>query len=158
MPGGTVYFDSSALVKRYVREPGSEYLLDLLTNPRGTLFVISRLVPLEIASAVTRRSRAGDLAPEQASALLDAMREDIASRFRIYEVSQRVWSRAEALISTHALRAADSIHLATTLIHAASISERVTFACADQPLLAAAGNEGLLLWDPNIGDLQLGKG
>lgn len=148
LPGGTVYFDTSVLVKRYVKETGSENLSNLLTNPRGAVFLISRLVPVEVVSAITMRSRKGDFDSKTASDMIRDMRIDNSSDFQIDEVSQPVLSKAEELILAYALKPADAIHLATALNFSVYISKRITFACADNDLSLAAGKEGLVLWNP----------
>ena len=50
------YFDSSALVKRYVREPGSERVRAWL---RAAPAATSRIAFAEVAAAAARRSRQG---------------------------------------------------------------------------------------------------
>ena len=49
------FFDSSALVKRYVHERGSVWVRDTTASPRGHLIHISLLTVAEIASALARR-------------------------------------------------------------------------------------------------------
>ena len=50
------YFDASALVKRYVREPAAVSVRRLLKSDRAAT---SRLSEVEVASALTRRAREG---------------------------------------------------------------------------------------------------
>jgi uncharacterized protein len=49
------FFDSSALVKRYVHEHGSVWVRETTASPRGHLIHISLLTVAEIASALARR-------------------------------------------------------------------------------------------------------
>ena len=55
------FFDSSALVKRYVHERGSVWVRDTTASTRGHLIHISLLTVAEIASALARRQREGSL-------------------------------------------------------------------------------------------------
>jgi hypothetical protein len=48
------FFDSSALLKRYVAEPGSRWIIDLL-GAGGHRFYVSRLTRLECIAALSRR-------------------------------------------------------------------------------------------------------
>ncbi|MBI3592196.1 MAG: type II toxin-antitoxin system VapC family toxin, partial [Nitrospirae bacterium] len=52
-----IYFDTSALVKRYVKERGSEKVDALLKD--STIVVTSKLTYPEMLSAFTRRHREG---------------------------------------------------------------------------------------------------
>jgi hypothetical protein len=49
------FFDSSALVKRYVHEPGSLWVRTTTASASGHLIHLSLLTTAEIASALARR-------------------------------------------------------------------------------------------------------
>lgn len=49
------YLDASALVKRYVNEPGSVWLRSLLASPHTDLLFTSRMTVVEVISAFARR-------------------------------------------------------------------------------------------------------
>jgi uncharacterized protein len=55
------FFDSSALVKRYVREQGSAWVCEITATEGGHLIRLSLLTSIEIASALARRQREGGL-------------------------------------------------------------------------------------------------
>ena len=57
------YFDSSALVKRYIQETGTAWVRSL--SRRGTTdpIYVARITAVEVCSAVARRARAGGLSP-----------------------------------------------------------------------------------------------
>jgi predicted nucleic acid-binding protein len=62
-----IYFlDTTALLKRYVEEEGSEYIRRLLTRSQHS-FHQSFLTPLETTSALYRRYRVGLLSAEELS-------------------------------------------------------------------------------------------
>jgi len=52
------YFDTSALIKRYVAEPGRREVLQLL---RKNECVVSAVLPVEVRSALRRRVAEGTL-------------------------------------------------------------------------------------------------
>ena len=57
----TFVFDSSALVKRYLDERGSEWVRrTLLPSSAHTVFV-AQTTPVELIAAITRRQRSGAL-------------------------------------------------------------------------------------------------
>jgi predicted nucleic acid-binding protein len=61
----TYYFDSIALVKRYVTEAGTGWIRSLIAPAGSSLSLISRLTIVEVRSALVRRKReraiSGDL-------------------------------------------------------------------------------------------------
>jgi predicted nucleic acid-binding protein len=67
------YFDTSVLVKRYIRERGSVQVASLLR--RYELFS-SAITPVEVLSALGRRRRDGDLSEENFSATLSRVQSD----------------------------------------------------------------------------------
>jgi len=71
------FFDSSALVKRYVHERGSVWVRDTTASPGGHLIHISLLTVAEIASAFARRQREGSLASADDRILQAASREGL---------------------------------------------------------------------------------
>ncbi len=56
--------------------------------------------------------------------------------------SERVRQRAERLLGTHSLRAADALHLAAALICVQEMPQLAGFVSLDERLRAAAGQEG----------------
>jgi predicted nucleic acid-binding protein len=85
------YFDTSALVKRYVRERGSVQVGSLL---RRYDLLSSAITPVEVLSALSRRKRAGDLSEENFSATLSRVQSD-RLRWELVEVGGLVLGRAE---------------------------------------------------------------
>jgi predicted nucleic acid-binding protein len=55
------FFDSSALVKRYVREPGTTWVIQLLDPTAGNKIHVARITGAEVVSAITRNGVAGNL-------------------------------------------------------------------------------------------------
>ncbi len=67
------YFDTSALVKRYVRERGSAQVGSLL---RRHDLLSSAITPVEVVSALSRKRRDGDLSEEGFLATLSRVQSD----------------------------------------------------------------------------------
>jgi hypothetical protein len=145
-----LYLDSSALVKRYVQEEGTEHVLAMFPGRPETEFILSRLTLLEVVSAITRRARQGDLASADATRAIQTLHFEVKRLCRVYDIAGAVVARAESLVMSHLLRAADAIHLATALLHAKEATTPI-FASADQALLHAATSNGLVAWDPTDG-------
>ena len=139
MPG-PLYFDASALLKLYVREPGSSELNELLAG-RDDL-IVSDLTVTEIVSALARRVRARAVPREVVRRVQQAVESRIDEGvFQRVELTRTVHRRAEHLLMTleaTPLRAADALHLALAQAgHAASM------ATYDARLAAAARAAGL---------------
>lgn len=65
------YFDSSALVKRYVEETGTEWINHLCANPASDHFYTVRISGAEIVAALFNRMRTGSItAPDAQAAAL----------------------------------------------------------------------------------------
>ena len=142
------YLDTSALVKLYVREPGTERLLQLVATAQHK-FAILALTPVEFHSAIRRRERSGDIGRAAADDLLRRFARHLESRFLRQSVSEPVLETALSLIDRYPLRAYDAIQLAGCLILRASAGvEQPVFTSADEEQLRAAAAEGLVSLNP----------
>ena len=133
------YFDSSALAKRYLEEPGSASIRRLLEESRVTT---SRLTEVEIVSAVCRCVRSGTFSPEERDRTIPRIAADSAE-YRFIELTSRVASLARDLLALHPLRASDAIQLASCLTATRAVGDPMEFVAFDERLLAAARAEGL---------------
>lgn len=133
------FLDASALVKNYIEEDGSSEVRGCLAS---TLPAISRLTLVEVASALARRCREGDLSTWDRDRLLADLRED-ADALYLLELAPEVVSSAQELLVRHPLRAADAIQLSSCLVLQRWMARPVSFAAFDRRLLDAAEQEGL---------------
>jgi predicted nucleic acid-binding protein len=134
------YLDASALVKRYVAEPGAPEVARLVAEARAAgTSVLSRV---EVESAFAKGVRAGLLARETALACSGSFRRDWPDLVRL-PAGEPLLARAAALAWQHELRAADAVHLATALAWREALDAPLTFAAFDPRLAAAAAREGL---------------
>ena len=111
MPTEWAYFDTSVLIKRYIRESGSQRARSLLKKYR---VVTSALTPLEATSAFFRRQKQGDLSGQLYHAILSQLRQDCAY-WQFLEVSLPVLQVAEEVIAKTGLRTLNAIHLVSAL-------------------------------------------
>lgn len=138
------YFDTSALVKRYVRERGSAQVGSLL---RRHDVLSSAITPVEVFSALWRRKRSGDLSQEDFSALLSRVQSD-RLRWELVEVGGTVLSRAEEIVQgTVPVRALDAVHVASLLAFQAASSIQISIVTGDARQRDAANYLGLgVIW------------
>ncbi len=143
------YLETSALVKLYVLEPGTDQLLQLAYNSAENRLAVLALSPVEVRSAIRRRERAGDIDPKAAVLLLDRLQQHLQTRFLRQVLNDTVLDSAMEMIDRYALRAFDAIQLAGCLaLRTAVGTETLTFVCADKQLLEAARSELLSVLDP----------
>lgn len=147
------YFDSSALVKCYVDEVGSQWVRGILAPGSGNDVHVLSVAEVEVASAIVRRRKAGELSPPEASAALVQLRQDVAANYIILGVSRNLCQSAVALVETHELRAYDALQLAAAAeleqVRNASGLSSMTIVSSDLGLNAAASARGLGVEDPN---------
>ena len=142
------YLDTSALVKLYIREAGTERMLQLAANAQHK-FAILALASIELHSAVRRRERAGDLQKPAADHLLASFRRHLESKFLRQPINEPVLETALALLDRHSLRAYDAIQLSGCLILRATTGmEPPVFLSSDEEQLRAAEAEGLAALNP----------
>ena len=140
-----IYFDTSALAKKYVIETGSEGIARLMTEK--SIMATSKLTYPEMLSALTRRSREGDIPHSKLKELLTEFEADWKC-FLIIDFQDELLVSIKRLIEKYYLRAADSIHLASALWLKHSMKENITFVASDTNLLNAARAEKLSVVNP----------
>ncbi|MFZ4586032.1 MAG: type II toxin-antitoxin system VapC family toxin [Acidimicrobiia bacterium] len=131
------FADTSALMKRYVEEPGSTPL----TTTR-TQLVVSALALVELPSALWRKHRCNELAAEHLSALLQEFDNDVAGeQITVVALEATVIRTAQSVLAHHALRSSDALQLASALVARTAAPECNTFLAFDQAVRAAAALE-----------------
>jgi uncharacterized protein len=140
---GPLYCDTSALLKLYLPEPGSDEFNDVVQGRDDVL--VSDLAVTEIVAAVARRLRQGLITREGARRLQHAIlgRLDEGVYHRV-ELTRDVHRRAEHFLLTleeAPLRAADALHLAL-----ATSARAASLASFDVRLAAAARRVSLAVY------------
>jgi predicted nucleic acid-binding protein len=144
------FFDTSALVKYYHPEDGTQEVIQIIEEP-GARHYISRLSLVEMVSAFAGKFRLGHIDEQGFADLRRRFYHDIGqSRFRIMPVPTTRYQDATQLIARHVrmrLRTLDALQLAVglALSHHAMIEQ---FVCADQRLCDTAIEEGLSVINP----------
>lgn len=137
------YFDTSVLVKRYVKEEGSTVARRLLQRYR---FLSSAVAPIEVMSALSRRRMAGELAQRDFLAIRSRLHKD-RGYWELVEVGAIVLSQAEELVQKTGLRTLDALHVASVLTFQAGSGLTLPFITADVRQREAAVKLALnLIW------------
>jgi uncharacterized protein len=136
------FFDSSALVKRYVLEAGSAWATAIADPTSGHDLYLARITAVEVISAITRRTRGGGLTAADAATALGRFRHDFGNQYQVVEVSEVLLGSAATLAERHALRAYDAVQLAAAVelqsIRVAMGSPPLVLVSSDLELNAAA--------------------
>jgi predicted nucleic acid-binding protein len=140
-----IYLDSSALVKRYVREEGTDFVKSILAG--DDLITTSKLSYPEILSALMRKVHAGEIQRKTFNGIVDMFDRDW-DHVLVLDFHNDLLQIVKMLIGKHPLKAADAIHLSSALWLKASSKAVVTFVASDSTLLKAAGAEKLHVMNP----------
>lgn len=147
------FLDTSALVKRYAQEQGSAWITNLTDyGVSNELFIVSLAGP-EIMATFFRKERGGLISSSEAARMTNNFRIDWQQQYQIVDMSVAVIARAMLLAEKHALRGADSVHIAAALeLHQqrqAMQLSALAFVSADIEQLQAAQVEGLAVENPD---------
>jgi uncharacterized protein len=147
------FLDSSALVKRYISETGSTWILGLFAPALKNEIFIAAIAKVEIVAAIMRRSRSGSISVTEAKAIVHQLRKDSRKGYQVIEITESIINSGMALAETYGLRGYDAIQLAAgravNILCLASGLPPITFVSADNELNAAVISEGLLMENPN---------
>ena len=143
------YFDTSALVKRYIPEKGMEWVRTC-TGTEKVIFAEIGIV--EVAAALSKRTRMGDLDKAIYEDLLETFLQDVDEKYQLLTAARDTFNLAIDLTKRHPLRAYDAVQLATALQMAKALEVEelsLTFVSADDQLCTAAEQEDLAIVNPN---------
>jgi hypothetical protein len=119
------FFDSSALIKRYVEEPGRDEVLKISSE---SVCVVSALLPVELRGALRRRAAERTLDARRLPAILDRMDEE-RNHWELVPVGEEVLAAAERLVGRYPLRTLDAIHVSSAQLVVAAV--QLVFVTAD---------------------------
>ncbi len=153
------FFDTSALVKRYVAETGSTWVNHVTDPKSGHKIFIAAITAVEVVSAIMKKVRdtKNPLAQNDAQKAIAEFRNDFANQYEVLTITDSLVQGAMRLPEKHKLRAYDAVQLAAALIICAQSSKLgipatgvppLVLVTSDNDLLLAARNEGLAVDDP----------
>lgn len=147
------FLDTSALVKRYVPELGSNWIQSITVPAAANFLAISQITWVEVCSAFARRQREGSLSVDEVDQLMGDFRTDFDNQYEVLEVDRTLIETAGELVMQHPLRADDSVQLASALrvqsVLTLTPDTQLVFVSADNRLLNIAQSAGLAFDNPN---------
>lgn len=150
----TYFLDASALVKRYLIEVGTPWIVQLTDPARDNRIIVAEITQVEVAAAVASRHRAPQgISRNRRDMAVDLLAKHMREQYRLVAMTPAILDRAIGLTQTYRLRGYDAVQLATALAAHDSLVRLglnpLTFVAADSDLLKAASAEGLLTDNPN---------
>jgi uncharacterized protein len=95
------FFDTSALVKRYVAEAGTAWVTALCDPAAGHTIVISQAALVEAVATLCRKARDGTISVQERDRSITVFRRDVRRTYSVERVTTAVYSRAGDLCRTH---------------------------------------------------------
>ena len=127
MKPAPAYFDASVLLKRYVREKGTDRALALMHRH---VIISAALAPLEMRSALRRLVFDGGLSAKAFQAVLKRIQID-RQKWDLVAISTEILDSAERLTVDLNLRSSDAIHLASAVACQSRLNRALPFVTAD---------------------------
>ncbi len=148
------YFDASALVKRYTKEPGSEHINFIFSNlPMNrmmcSIMAITELYWIFFRKKIDRRINEDDFS--QASINLESEILDSHSDFHIMSIEDSLILSSMPMIQAYSLNSVNAILLRSAVDVTRSLwktGNRLVLVSSDQLLNSGAESEGLLVFNP----------
>jgi len=135
-----LYLDTSALLKKYFRETGSDEVIARWKDATG--IVTSSVAYAEALASIHRKKRDLKFNNDIFKKIIHLFRRDWNSLIRV-DVTDELNDWIDKMVSHYPLRGFDAIHLASALIVHDRLPEKFLFACYDNNLLQAAHSAGL---------------
>lgn len=147
----TYFFDSSAILKRYLSETGTVWVTSIADTPIVHRIHVASITGAEVVAAIARRRLGGSISAADAATHIAEFGYDFVNQYRIADITDTVISRAMVLADKHSLRGYDSVQLAAALeLNDRRLARRwpvVTLVSTDTELNIAATAEGLTVED-----------
>jgi uncharacterized protein len=144
------FLESTAFVKLFVQEPGTDALIRLMETVEDNRKLIAASAPLEVYSAIRRRARAGAISAEDVSSALDILRVE-AARMVQEPLNPAVLEAARQLVDRTELRWPEAIQLGAAIVAREMFQgTEIIFVSASQNLLDAAKSEGFNTLNPLV--------
>lgn len=147
------FFDSSALVKRYIIETGSRWIIKLLKPSANNTIFIAQITGVEVTAAIARKRKGLSITPDKAQKSILRFQRDFQYRFYQQSLAPKIVNLAMNLADKYELRGYDAVQLASA-IEANNLRQinglsPIIFVSADNALNSAAQTEGLTIDNPN---------
>lgn len=111
----TYFFDTSALVKRYLTETGSRWTRQIVAARSNNVIVVSDLAAVEFFSVLVRQRHAGSLPVSHVKHFQTGFLRHVKREYITVPLDGAVLTHARDLVMKHRLRPPDAIQLASAI-------------------------------------------
>lgn len=151
------FFDSSAIVKNYISEAGSNWVKTIFNAISTDIIYVASITQVEVVAAFARKRKGLNLSVIDAASAISQFNSDFQNDFRAIELKPNIISQAILLADKYSLRGYDAVQFASALeiyVHLVNLKvdfnySTFTFVSADKELNSAAQAEGLSVENPN---------
>jgi predicted nucleic acid-binding protein len=155
-----LYFDASALSKRYSQEPGASLVDEAFRLVPAGQMMISALGILEVASILRRMRNDGRLPVVLYTQVVAEFNNEVitSGRFLTPEINNQIAISALSLISKHNLNASDVVILRSAINTQNALRKQgddLMLWTSDNRLVRAAVAEGITVFNPERDSITL---
>ena len=104
----TYFLDTSALVKRYLPEPGTRWIRGITQAQSGNDITIVQITPIEVYSAISRNYHDGRLTSHVLRGFRRLLMQHLRDEYNVLMVTDTIVQQALDLQERHRLRAYDA--------------------------------------------------
>jgi len=140
------YFDSSALIKRYHYELGTDVVDRIIENEDSEIYV-SSISLIEVISTLRRKVKAHKITKAKFVKLKGAFLYEISHAFTLIPIDESIIVDAVHIAEKYGTKSLDSIHLASAL-RLKNITSNPIFVSSDKELIKYAYSEGFKIINP----------
>lgn len=108
-----LYLDSSALVKFYAKETGSDLVSARCRS--GELILTSALSYAEVLAALARKCREGEIRRRDFASARDRFHSDWHQGIKVIAVDNTTMAHVPALVEAHSIKGSDAVHLSAAI-------------------------------------------
>lgn len=134
-----IYADTSAFLKLFIKETGSDGMRRLARNHR---LLSSATIKVESRSALSRRRRDGEISEKEFARVMIRLGEGLLA-VEFVRVTEEVLERAGDIVLGNPVRTLDALHIASASVFQEGTGITPTFVTADRKQHEAAVQEGL---------------
>jgi uncharacterized protein len=147
------FFDTSALIKYYAKETGSQWVKNLCDSSLKEDIYIAVITQVEVISAIAGKKKQNGITVQDAERAYNRFTIDLGKKYNIIEFNDGVVTSAVRFAWRYQLRGYDAVQLASvyelnTLCKKSSIPA-ARLISSDKDLNNAARTEGITVEDPN---------
>jgi uncharacterized protein len=147
------FFDTSAIIKYYCTEVGSNWVNAIVDPANGNSIYLAEITMAEFGSAIAIKQRVGNITVLYQQKALSLFVTDCTNDYTLASITPAHIKHALNLTQNHILRGYDAVQLAVALDSKVALQNLgitdFTFVTADNNLVTAATAEGLTVENPN---------